>query len=80
MNSLGMTIEGTTAHQFRNTAKAKIDYSRERWLCKPPGAKAVLDTEKLMKRSAARLNRALSIGFDPGHDDAPEHSDDGPLM
>lgn len=77
MNSLGMTVEGTTAHQFRNSFKAKFDYSRERWLCKPPGAKAVLDTEKLMKRSAARLNRALSNGFDPAHDDAPEDPDDG---
>jgi hypothetical protein len=82
MNSLGMTIEGTTAHQFRNTAKAKIEYSKQRWLCKPPGAKAVLDTEKLLKRSAARLNAALASGFDPAHDDRLElpHPDGGPLM
>ncbi|WP_411878212.1 hypothetical protein [Polaromonas sp. YR568] len=80
MNSLGMTVEGTIAHQFRNSAKAKVEYSKERWLCKLPGAKAVLDTEKLLKRSAARLNRALASGFDPAHDDRPEHPDDGPLM
>lgn len=80
MNSLGMTVEGSTAHQLRSTSKAKIEYSRERWLCKPPGAKAVLDTEKLLKRSAARLNRAQANGFDPAHDDVIEGPDDGPLM
>jgi hypothetical protein len=80
MNSLGMTVEGTLGHQFRGTSKAKMEYSRERWLCKPPGAKAVLDTEKLSRRSAAKLNRALVNGFDPAHDDSPEHSYDGPLM
>ena len=69
MNSIGMTIEGTTAHQFRNTSKAKIEYFKDRWLCKPPGAKAVLDTEKLLKRSAARLKRAQANGFDPAFDD-----------
>jgi len=78
MNSQGMTVEGTTAHQFRNTAKARFDYSKERWLCKPPGAKAVLDTEKLLRQSAERLKRALDNPFDPAHDDVDD-SDDEPF-
>ena len=80
MNSQGMTLEGTTAHQLRNTSKARFDYSKERWLCKPPGSKAVLDTEKLMKRSAERLRRAQANPFDAAHDDVADHRDDEPLM
>lgn len=79
MNSIGMTVEGTTAHQFRNTAKARFEYSKERWLCKPPGSKAVLDTEKLRRRSAERLKRALDNPFDPTHDDIDDYPDDEPL-
>ena len=72
MNSLGMTIEGRISWSARNTSKAKVEHATQRWLCKAPGAKAVLDTEKLLKRSAARLNAARISGFDPAHDDAAD--------
>ena len=72
MNSLGMTIEGTIAWSERKTSRAKVQSTTQRWLCKTPGSKAVLNTEKLLMRSAARLNAARTNSFDPAHDDAPD--------
>ena len=68
MDRKGMTIEGTQSHQARDTKKARIEHFVQRWLCKMPGAKAELDTSKLLERSADRLNRALVSGFTPDND------------
>lgn len=64
MDRKGMTIEGTQSHQARDTKKARVNHFVQRWLCKMPGAKAELDTERLLKRSAERLRRTLLSGFE----------------
>ena len=68
MDRKGMTIEGTQSHQARDTKKARVDHFVQRWLCKMPGAKAELDTSKLLKRSADRLNRSMVSEFTPDDD------------
>ena len=69
MDSKGMVLEGVQTIYVRDTAKAKKSHIVQRWLCKLPGTPAVLNTEKLIKRSAARLNAAMVSGFDPSDDD-----------
>ena len=69
MDSKGLVLEGVQAVYTRDTAKAKKSHLVQRWLCKVPGAPAVINTDKLLKRSAARLNAAMVSGFDPADDD-----------
>jgi hypothetical protein len=69
-NHRGLVIEGTQTAYSRPTQKAKRVTFVQRWLCKSPGQKIVLDTAKILKRSAARLNSALATGFSPADDDA----------
>lgn len=68
MDPKGMLIEGMQTTYQRDTQKAKAHHFSQRWLCKMPGAVAVLNTEKLMQRSAARLRSAAVSGFDPRDD------------
>jgi hypothetical protein len=64
-NEKGKVIEGIQSVFLRATQKARREQFTQRWLCKLPGLPAVLDTEKLLKRSAKRLSNRLISGFDP---------------
>jgi hypothetical protein len=67
-NEKGKVIEGRVTHYGRSH-KSRQEHSTQRWLCKIPGLPAVLNTEKLLKRSAERLSKAAASGFDPADDD-----------
>ena len=67
-NEKGKVLEGTQTGYARPTSKARREQFTQRWLCKLPGLPAILDTEKLLKRSARRLNSRLNTGFDPADD------------
>jgi hypothetical protein len=69
MSDKGMVIEGTATWAERTTHKSRRHDYKQRWLCKQPGAAAVLNTEKLLKRSAANLKKIMASGFDPADDD-----------
>lgn len=69
MDQKGMVIEGVQTFKERDTKKGRKHHFTQRWLCKLPGVPTVLNTEKLLKRSAARLNAHLVSGFDPADDD-----------
>lgn len=69
VSSKGMLLEGTVTVSERASAKSKVSSHTERWLVKLPGSKAILDTEKLLKRSAANLKRKNLFGFNPDDDD-----------
>lgn len=51
------------------SAKSASERRTQRWLAKLPGQPAILDTEKLLKRSARRLALIAASGFDPADDD-----------
>lgn len=53
----------------RASSKSKANSHKERWLVKLPGSKAILDTEKLLKRSVVNLKRKNLFGFNPDDDD-----------
>lgn len=71
-NDRGLVIEGTQTVYSRPTQKAKQVHFVQRWLCKTPGQQAVLNTEKLLKRSAARIRSNLAQGFDPADDNSAD--------
>ena len=68
MDPKGMVIQGVQTIYQRDTQKAKGHRFSQRWVCKMPGAAAVLNTEKLLQRSAARLRSSAVSGFDPKDD------------
>lgn len=67
-NEKGLVIKGTQTVFTRPTQKAKQAHFAQRWLCKTTGQQAVLNTEKLLKRSAERLRSTIASGFDPADD------------
>lgn len=69
-NHRGLVLEGTQTVYSRPTQKAKRVSFTQRWLCKTPGSKIVLDTAKILKRRAARHESAVASGFSPADDDA----------
>jgi hypothetical protein len=69
VSSKGMLLEGTVTVSERVSPKSKTNSHKERWLVKLPGSKAILDTEKLLARSAANLRRKNLFGFNPDDDD-----------
>ena len=68
MDVKGMVIEGKETIFTRDTHKAKGQHFLQRWLCKMPGQPAVLNTQKLLQRSAERLKKQVYSGFDPQDD------------
>ena len=72
MNSHSMVIEGTVVTARGDSPKAKVTHHKVRWLCKFPGAPAVVNTSKLQERQA-RLKRAIDNDpFHPARDNDPE--------
>lgn len=65
----GMLIEGTQTVYRTKSAKSASERRTQRWLAKLPGQPAILDTEKLLKRSARRLALIAASSFDPADDD-----------
>ena len=80
MNGHSMVIEGTMVTSKSQSPKAKVTHHKVRWLCKLPGAPAVLDTGKL-KAHRARLDKAIADDpFHPARDAAHYLQNDyGPL-
>jgi hypothetical protein len=72
MNTHSMVIEGTVVVSRRNTAKSKADNLTVRWLCKFPGAPAVLNTEKLRTRRVALKQGMATNPLHPAYDDAAD--------
>lgn len=68
VNEKGMVIEGQQTMYLRESHKTRRDHFIQRWLCKVPGQPAVLNTEKLLRRSVTRLKLSLASGFDQGDD------------
>jgi len=64
MTAESMVIEGTVGHSFRGRQKSKVEFFKQRWLCKAPGTKITIDAEAL-RRSKASLTQAMAA--DPFH-------------
>ncbi len=64
----GLLLEGTQTWFEREAAKSRRHHFTQRWLIKLPGQPAILDTAKLLKRSAQRLHSGMATGFDPKDD------------
>lgn len=71
MSPRGMTIEGTFTGYMSKGPKSRTEKFTRRWLVKHVGAKAEVNTEKLLRRSADRLNHRAASGFDPADDNDP---------
>ena len=79
MTAESMVIEGTVGHQFGKSFKSKVEFFKQRWLCKAPGSRIVIDAEAL-RRSKAKLSEAMAADpFHPLWDDVPEERTYGPL-
>lgn len=78
MNSDTWVLEGVLLVPAREGLKSKVNQYQVRWLCKVPGAKAVIDPDKVAR--TYRQKRAVETlsGFDPKDDDGPDLSY-GPL-
>ncbi len=68
MSPRGMTIEGIFTGYLTKGPKSRTEKFIRRWLVKHVGAKAEVDTEKILKRSAIRLSQGAASGFDPADD------------
>jgi hypothetical protein len=80
MNEHSMVIEGTVVVGRSERAKAKVERYAVRWLCKFPGAPAVLNTEKLRERREKLKADMSRDGFHKAYDDiADEQATYGPL-
>ncbi len=79
MSGDSLVIEGTVGHNLRGTHKGKIEYSRHRWLLKPPGTRVVIDAEVLRKSKASLAAAHAADPFHPVWDDDPEAARYGPL-
>lgn len=79
MTRESMVIEGTIGHSFRKGHKAKIEYAQQRWLCKAPGTKVVIDAD-LLRRSKTNLTNAMAADpFHPLWDDVAGDATYGPV-
>jgi hypothetical protein len=79
MNSHSMVLEGQVVVAMRQTAKSKTEAHAARWLCKLPGAPAVVNTAKLHARQAKLKADMAGDGFHPAYDDiADQQSTYGP--
>ena len=72
MNSHSMVIEGTVVTARGDSPKAKVKHHKVRWLCKFPGAPAVVNTSKLQERQAQKKRAIDSDPFHPARDEDPE--------
>lgn len=73
MNSVSMVLEGTAVISERHTQKSKVNHFKVRWLCKLPGAPAILNTEKLAARAQKRRADIARDPFHPANDDIDSH-------
>lgn len=79
MNSHSMVLEGQVVVASRQTAKSKTETHAARWLCKLPGAPAVVNTAKLQARQTKLKADMAGDGFHPAYDDiADQQSTYGP--
>ncbi|WP_041390677.1 hypothetical protein [Polaromonas sp. JS666] len=80
MNAHSMVIHGTVVVGRSERPKAKVEHFTVRWLCKFPGAPAVLNTEKLRSRRDKIKADMLRDGFHKAYDDiADRQSTYGPV-
>lgn len=79
MTAESMVIEGTVGHSFGKSFKSKVEFFKQRWLCKAPGAKVTVDAADL-RRSKASLQKAMDANpFHPIWDDLPDQAAYGSL-
>ena len=79
MNFESLMIGGRVGYPRRANAKSSVDFVEQRWVCKLPGAKVVVDAELLRRRSTDLSKAIQSDPFHPIWNDAPEQSTYGPL-
>jgi putative SOS response-associated peptidase YedK len=79
MTDASMVIEGTVGHSFGKSQKSKVEFFKQRWLCKAPGAKVTVDVAAL-RSSKGKLAQAIAADpFHPIWDDLPDQTAYGPL-
>jgi hypothetical protein len=79
MTAESMVIEGTVGYPRNQSHKSKVDLFKQRWLCKAPGSKIVIDADAI-RRSKANLKAAIKADpFHPIWDDVPDERTYGKL-
>lgn len=71
MNSDTWVLEGSLLIPARESLKSKVNQYQVRWLCKVPGAKAVIDPDKVARNYRSRQAVHAITGFNPNDDDSP---------
>ena len=80
MNTHSMVIEGTVVLSRSDSPKSTVSHHKVRWLCKFPGAPAILNTERLRARREKLKTDMSHDGFHPAYDDiADQQQTYGPL-
>lgn len=80
INAHSMLIEGTVVLSRSESPKSTTTDHKVRWICKFPGAPAVLNTEKLRARREKLKADMARDGFHPAYDDiADKQATYGPL-
>lgn len=74
----GLLLVGTVTSAERNTPKSRLNSFKVGYLCKTPGAPAVVRHKHMVKNQVQRQGRAPS-GFNPEDDDFVEPTYYGPL-
>lgn len=78
MTAESMVIEGTVGRS-RGQQKSKVEYRKERWLCKVPGTKITVNADTL-RRSKMTLTKAMQADpFHPLWDDVSDERTYGRL-
>lgn len=78
MNSDTWILEGSLLVSERGGLKSKVNQYQVRWLCKVPGAKAVIDPDKVARNYRNCQAVHAASGFNPKDDNSVDLSY-GPL-
>lgn len=74
MNSDTWILEGSVLVPARSSTKSKVNQFQVRWLCKVPGAKAVIDPDKVARTYRSSQAVHAASGFNPKDDNDPDLS------